>query len=218
MGDARRLVSADLAREYPSGPNGDGSLPSSTFGWLVAKSRDALRAAADGTKSLVRASSSRLRPRARKVGRSRSFARLSPDEMIPEKDRLPPLVLARRWRPRGRQLWKKVRDNRMLLIGEGLGTGSSSYWRRRAGVTAFLFSVDMDINGKRKSKAEMLNRAAAKLKKSTKFPRSEAFDRELAELELTPHQIHRLCKEQRMKIRDGPNPIKPSQGKFACCT
>ena len=209
--DARRLVSADLAREYPSGPNGDGSLPSSTFGWLVAKSRDAVRAAADGTKSLVRASSSRLRPRARKVGRSRSFARLSPDEMIPEKDRLPPVrPRAPLGGPRGRQLWKKVRDNRMLLIGEGLGTGSSSYWRRRAGVTAFLFSVDMDINGKRKSKAEMLNRAAAKLKKSTKFPRSEAFDRELAELELTPHQIHRLCKEQRMKIRDGPNPIKPS--------
>ena len=211
--DARRLVSADLAREYPSGPNGDGSLPSSTFGWLIAKSRDAVRAAADGTSSLVRASSSRLRsrPRARKVGRARSFAQLSPDEMIPEKDRLPPVrPRAPLGGPRGRQLWKKVRDNRLLLIGEGVGTGSSSYWRRRAGVTAFLFSVDMDINGRRKSKAEMLNRAAAKLKKSTKFPRSEAFDRELAELELTQHQIHKLCKEQRMKIRDGPNPIKPS--------
>ena len=61
------------------------------------ETRDAVRAAADGTKSLVRVSSSRLRPRARKVGRSRSFARLSPDEMIPEKDRLPPFVLARRW-------------------------------------------------------------------------------------------------------------------------
>ena len=47
----------------------------------------------------------------------------------------------------------------------------------------------------------MLNRGG-EAQEVDKFPRSEAFDRELAELNW-PHQIHRLCKEQRMKIGDG---------------
>ena len=73
---------------------------------------------------------------------------------IAEEDRLPPLrPKARMGGPRGRQLWEKVRLNKNLLIGEGVGThGASGYWRLRAGVGAFFFSVDMDVNGRKKNR------------------------------------------------------------------
>ena len=206
--DARRLVSADTLGISPGGERTRVG-PLGTLGWLVAKSRDAVRADADGTKSLVCVVVASAPARAE--GWSLAFPRGYPsDEMIPgegqttSSSRAPDVVLA------GGNLWKKVRDNRMLLIGEGLGTGVVELLAQARGGDGVSVQVIQDINGKRKTKVRRCSTLpAAKLKKSTKFPRSEAFDRELAELELTPHQIHRLCKEQRMKIRDGPNPIKP---------
>ena len=58
--------------------------------------------------------------------------------------------------PRGRQLWAKVRDNRSLLIGEGAGTGASTYWRAKAGVGAFFFALGRDADGRRVSEACLL--------------------------------------------------------------
>ena len=124
---------------------------------------------------------------------------------ITEEDRLPPLrPKARLGGPRGRQLWHKVRLNKDLLIGEGVGTGASSYWRRRAGVGAFLFSVDKDVNGRKKNRGLALRKAAKATSRRTRFPEDEAFARELESLrDLSRAETHALCKSRGLRVRDG---------------
>jgi len=126
---------------------------------------------------------------------------------VAEEDRLPPLrPKARMGGPRGRQLWEKVRLNKNLLIGEGVGTGSSGYWRRRAGVGAFFFSVDMDVNGRKKNRGLALRKAAKATSKRTRFPEDESFQTELESLrDLSRAETHALCKERGLRTRDGPD-------------
>ena len=107
--------------------------------------------------------------------------------------------------PRGRQLWAKVRDNRRLLIGEGAGTGASTYWRAKAGVGAFFFALGRDADGRRVSEAERLRRDARRLRRRTRFPRTPEFDAELAELTLTPGEVRSLCAQRGMRTRDATN-------------
>ena len=127
---------------------------------------------------------------------------------IAEEDRLPPLrPKARMGGPRGRQLWEKVRLNKNLLIGEGVGThGASGYWRLRAGVGAFFFSVDMDVNGRKKNRGLALRKAAKATSKRTRFPEDESFLTELESLrDLSRAETHALCKERGLRTRDGPD-------------
>ena len=109
--------------------------------------------------------------------------------------------------PRGRQLWEKVRLNKNLLIGEGVGThGASGYWRLRAGVGAFFFSVDMDVNGRKKNRGLALRKAAKATSKRTRFPEDESFLTELESLrDLSRSETHALCKERGLRTRDGPD-------------
>ena len=124
---------------------------------------------------------------------------------VAEEDRLSPLhPKAPMGGPRGRQLWQKVRLNKDLLIGEGVGTGASSYWRRRAGVGAFLFSVDKDANGRKKNRGLALRKAAKAQSRRTRFPEDEAFMIELESLrDLSRAETHALCKARGLRIRDG---------------
>lgn len=128
--------------------------------------------------------------------------------IIPREDRLPPLrPKARMGGPRGRQLWRKVREHKNLLIGRNSGeasAGASSYWRRHAGVAAFLFSVDLDVHGRKRNRGEALRKAATKLSRRTRFPEDEVFKKELASLkDLTRAETHLLCKERGLRVRDG---------------
>jgi hypothetical protein len=127
--------------------------------------------------------------------------------VIPEDERLPPCrSRARMGGPRGKQLWRKVRENRKLLIGEFERTGASRYWRQRAGITAFFSSIDRDVNGRAKNRASALRKAAVKLSRRTKFPESPEFLEELAELSyLSKTETHALCKERGLRVRDGPD-------------
>ena len=85
---------------------------------------------------------------------------------------------------RAKALWGKLAANRKSYDGNnpaspnrhddgdgGDGGGASTsathhsaFWRLRNGVAAFLHIVDRDVDGKRKSKADALNKAAQKLR------------------------------------------------------
>ena len=109
----------------------------------------------------------------------------------------------------GKHLWKKVSANKKTLIGEFERTGlSNSYWRKRAGITAFFHGIDRDVNGRRKNRAQALRSAAQKLSKRTKFSQheDEHFLEERSELEyLSTTETQALCKDRGLRVRDGPD-------------
>ena len=217
---ARRVRDDDDAPEVPASPTRRGPKPDSVSrGTSSKRRRVAMTARAFGgfestfSRVLAAVTPSALKnvgaARGDDATRQTRAAEPSGTTMrsIPREDRLPPLrPKARMGGPRGRQLWQKVRDNKNLLVGRnsGGGAGVSSYWRRRAGVAAFLFSVDLDVNGRKRNRGEALRKAATKLSRRTRFPEDAGFLKELASLkDLTRAETHALCKERGLRVRDG---------------